>query len=538
MSGLLPSRFIIACGTYDGVIAGWDSAMKNEKASMKKATKKSHLDYSDSEDDDDDEDNRTTANAPLQLTFAMPSHEGSVRSVSIQPPTSSSPSMSAIPPQMVSAGYDEMIRVYSLAKRLELGESRTPPSAGTPTSSVYCGPNHLAIGTTEGKIIVYETKTFNALHVMGGHTSNVTTLCAHPDSKGGLLLSCSSGDGTIRLWDMLKGRMAYVTKIHKPTNSAKTASTAGSTSATTASINDSLSAVKFSPSGSSYAYAHGKTLVIKDTLSGEILLSPPPMPSKINDLCYTGPVGDYVALALDDGSMPLFKIEEVDDSEIGEPVVRATMAVEPSLTGVKSGELRMKKLEPLSGGSGYLVVSSNSAGEVTIWDLEACANGLMDEEEGSEDSLSDDEWAEDDEEEEGTEAVIMHKVKLGTGARIMCIAVWSSEGAFVSGEGEEMASDSEDEEEEEEEVKAKPQAKKRSAPESSTSESSKGGKGGKKGGFENLLLRQDQRSAVLQDAGKVAKARNLIERAKKVAKKSAKKLATKDAKEAAGRKVK
>jgi len=38
MSGVLPSRFMIACGTYDGTVAGWDSD-KNPKLAYKPSSK-------------------------------------------------------------------------------------------------------------------------------------------------------------------------------------------------------------------------------------------------------------------------------------------------------------------------------------------------------------------------------------------------------------------------------------------------------------------------------------------------------------------
>ena len=506
MSSLsFPTRYIISAGTYDGVVAGWDSSYLN---GSKVSTKSSNDSESDDEGSPSNKNTSLTAsNAsgenPLQLSFAMAAHEGSVRALAV----SSTNYGVTSPPMMVSAGFDEMIRVYDLSTKKEIGETRSPPEVGSPTCCCYCASGHLAVGTTSGKIIVYSTKTFTTVHIMGGHSSPVTSLTPHPNSHGGLVLSCSAGDGTIRLWDMLKGRNAYVQKVHPPINPNKN------------TTNNTLTCVIFSPSGNSYAFSAGKTITVKDTNTGKVLLNIP-LPARVNDLSFLGPSGDFLVAALDDGSLPLMKIESVGDNEI-----KATMAISPQTSGVKSGEVRLKCVDGMAGGSGYIVVACNSKGVVSMYDLEGACNGLMeddsDDEKDSDDEEDDSDSNSDDEDEDA--AVLLQRVTLGSGARIMCISVWSAEDGELK---EENVLDGEGDASEEEEEKEKvPATKKRSAS-AEEEPSTKKGKENKKGKNsdpnefkqkeKNLkYLRKDETTGIMDDKDLVNKARVLIEKAKK-----------------------
>jgi len=78
--------------------------------------------------------------------------------------------------------------------------------------------------------------------------------------------------------------------------------------------------------------------------------------------------------------MKLSEEDEQDDS-----VVRASMVIEGSESG-KSSSSRIKCMESLVGGSGYLVCSCTSEGVVSVWDMEGAANGLMDDDDDDEES--------------------------------------------------------------------------------------------------------------------------------------------------------
>jgi hypothetical protein len=82
-------------------------------------------------------------------------------------------------------------------------------------------------------------------------------------------------------------------------------------------------------------------------------------------------------------------------------VVKASMVIEGS-EGGKSSSARIKCMETLVGGSGYLVCSCTSEGEVSVWDMEGAANALMDDDDDDDDD--DDEKEEEEEEEEEEEA--------------------------------------------------------------------------------------------------------------------------------------
>jgi WD40 repeat protein len=288
MPGVLPSRFIISAGTYDGCVAGWDSA-KNPKKLLPPAADLSPTRGLPP----------TPSSSPLPLSFAMSSHSGSVRVVSV-------PSCaSASPPLMFSFGADQVLRLYDLALSVEIGETRLPPDIpGLVTSGSFAGAAHLLVGTAEGKLVLYDARTLSVQHVMGGHAGPVSCVSAHP--SGAMALTCGEQDGTVRLWDLTRGRCTYVSRVKSEGAGPQT--------------------VRFSPSGKSYCYSHGHTHVTaKDTVSGEVLLDvdleDPRL--RVNDLCYLGPDEGYVALGLNNGGLCLMRLNRGGGEEI-----RAAMVVE------------------------------------------------------------------------------------------------------------------------------------------------------------------------------------------------------------------
>ena len=78
MPSKLPPGLVIAAGTYDGLLAGWEIKEKR-----------------------------------LELTFATAVHEGSIRSLSIAASTKLD-----IPGSLLSCGYDEALRTHDWSKSL------------------------------------------------------------------------------------------------------------------------------------------------------------------------------------------------------------------------------------------------------------------------------------------------------------------------------------------------------------------------------------------------------------------------------------
>ena len=163
-----PYRVIVAAGTYDGVLAGWELSSEKNK---------------------------------FEIVFASPSHIGSVRSVSHQESQHT----------VVSCGYDEVIKTHDFSKRqTDTGEVRTPSEYGTPCCSSIA-QNHCLVAFSEGQIVIYKKRDWSVQHVLKGHEGGVSSIAVHPSGK--MALTGGSRDGKLKLWDLTKGRLAFSTKI-------------------------------------------------------------------------------------------------------------------------------------------------------------------------------------------------------------------------------------------------------------------------------------------------------------------------------------
>jgi hypothetical protein len=120
----------------------------------------------------------------------------------------------------------------------------------------------------------------------------------------------------------------------------------------------------------------------------------------------------------------------VDEGDEEEGTRRAIMAIEPVQGVATAGDERFKCIQSVSGGSGFLVVTANSGGIISVVDLEGAAQMMLsddndgggdDDDDGSEDS--DEEDSDSDDEEVAAE--ILESVRIGSGARITCISAWS-----------------------------------------------------------------------------------------------------------------
>ncbi|KAL3910083.1 MAG: hypothetical protein SGILL_007831 [Bacillariaceae sp.] len=214
-------------------------------------------------------------------------------------------------------------------------------------------------------------------------------------------------DGKLKLWDLTKGRLAFVNKIAP-------ASTRGGKAKY-----DPVSSVVWSHDGEFYAISHGPHVTVREVASGKTLLDVD-MPSKVNQAALmAGPEGLFVAAACNDGSLPVLAVEDS-----AEESRRAIMAIEP----VESHLAREERFKCIHGVRDYMVITANSAGVVSLMDLRGAVNmiSVHDEEDGQEDEdsgESDGDSADADEEME-LAVDIIESVRLGTGARITCLAAW------------------------------------------------------------------------------------------------------------------
>ncbi len=369
---------MIAAGTYDGVLAGWEF----EKTSKGKSRS-------------------------LTLSFATAVHEGSVRSLCMAGNSNKNE-----PGALLSCGYDETLRTHDWNKRqTSSGEVRTPSGFGTPICSSFAPPKghstHCIVGfSSEGKICIYKKRDWSVQHVLNGHDGGIGALAVHPTGK--LALSGGVADGKLKVWDLTKGRLSFVSKINP-------SSTRGGRARY-----DAITSVIWSESGDFYAFSHGAHITVREVASGKTLLDVE-MPSRVNQLALmSGPEGLFVAAACNDGSLPVLAVEDNEEESR-----KAIMAIEP----VESHVAREERFKCIQTVRDYYVVTANSAGVVSLMNLQGAINMMMSEpEDEDENSVSDDESRDQDsdDDDDNTELAvdIIESVRLGTGARITCLAAW------------------------------------------------------------------------------------------------------------------
>ncbi|KAJ1736899.1 60s ribosome biogenesis protein mak11 [Coemansia sp. Benny D160-2] len=131
----------------------------------------------------------------LSSRFIFPAHIGCIKSVSVGGR------------YLASGSTDEIIRLYDLKKRVELGSLHE--HKGSITSLQFHGHSHLLSAGEDGAICIFRTKDWEPLKVLKGHKGPVNDIAIHPSGK--LALSVSQ-DRTVIVWNLLTGQRASRTK--------------------------------------------------------------------------------------------------------------------------------------------------------------------------------------------------------------------------------------------------------------------------------------------------------------------------------------
>jgi protein MAK11 len=141
---------------------------------------------------------------------------------------------------LATGGEDEYIKLFNLKTRTERGELFQ--HKGSITALAFYKSSHLLSASVDGTVCIWRTHDWLCLHVLGGHKDAVTCLALHP--SGRMALS-GSKDRTLRLWNLVEGRCAYITKPTFPKVAV-------------------IDRIEWSPSGSFYAMVAAGTLHLFD----------------------------------------------------------------------------------------------------------------------------------------------------------------------------------------------------------------------------------------------------------------------------------
>lgn len=135
---------------------------------------------------------------------------------------------------LATGSSDETIRLYNLKDHKELGALMQ--HEGTITCLTFHNSTHMLSASEDNTICVWECCTWECLKTLKGHRGHVNSVSVHP--SGRLALSVSK-DKTLRTWNLVTGKSAYVTNIK-----------------------EAALQVKWSPAGDSYAVAIGTKVVV------------------------------------------------------------------------------------------------------------------------------------------------------------------------------------------------------------------------------------------------------------------------------------
>lgn len=131
--------------------------------------------------------------------FTFPAHVSSIRTAATAGPSSK---------WLVTGGTDEVIKLWDLRKRREVGQ--LTGHEGTITSLVFASKTYLLTTGADANINLYRTRDWALLRTLKGHIGRINSAAPHP--TGRLALSVGS-DRTIRMWDLMRGRAAASTRI-------------------------------------------------------------------------------------------------------------------------------------------------------------------------------------------------------------------------------------------------------------------------------------------------------------------------------------
>ncbi|NP_001087421.1 p21-activated protein kinase-interacting protein 1-like [Xenopus laevis] len=120
-------------------------------------------------------------------------------------------SVLAVNNRFVATGSrDETIQIYDMKKKVEHGALLH--HNGTITCLEFYGNTHLLSGAEDGLICVWNTKKWECQQTFKAHKGQVLSLSIHPSGK--LALSVGT-DKTLRTWNLVEGRSAFIKNIKK-----------------------------------------------------------------------------------------------------------------------------------------------------------------------------------------------------------------------------------------------------------------------------------------------------------------------------------
>mmetsp|Transcript_25430 Transcript_25430/g.69083 ORF Transcript_25430/g.69083 Transcript_25430/m.69083 type:complete len:423 (-) Transcript_25430:930-2198(-) len=275
--------------------------------------------------------------ASLSRCFMYAAHQNAVKCVASKGPF------------LASGGGDDQIHLYDLKHDKDLGFLINPGDGPVPCLEFFCPqnasgvasatPSHMFSGSQDGSIAIWQAgHQWEHLKLMKGHKGAVNALSIHP--TGRLALS-TSHDGSLRMWDLSKGRCTYTSKLDAEGDD-----------------------VSFSPGGGTFTLTSGSKVTVHATSGEGGLLGSLQHNRRV--LCSVQEHEHVLLTGLEDGSI---KVWDLRTSGLQGSIERAHGTRIRGLCSV------------LPGGPGSSVpqhlASASSDGVVKVWDVRMMSNGSL-----------------------------------------------------------------------------------------------------------------------------------------------------------------
>eukprot|EP00158_Paraphelidium_tribonemae_P005027 Partr_v1_DN27118_c0_g1_i1_m15718 putative PAK1 interacting protein 1 len=280
---------------------------------------------------------RDSSNLDLEMCIGYAAHTASIKA------------LSAGGNQLATGSTDEVIKLYDIKKRKELGAMHA--HTGTISCLQYYNSTHLLSAASDGTIQIYRTKDYTLLKTLKGHKAPVSSIAIHPTGKITLSLDRSS---SLKMWDLSTGRCAYTTKLQPECSEVATKFLHGAA--------DIPEFVKWNRGGSAYAVLYRYHIDIFSSAVSEHSESPNDesvkviesdnIRVKLNCMAFMpGSDDTAVVVGCEDGSIRKYDLSALS---------------KPCCTFIAHGA-RVRALEFALIGDLKLLVTASTNGEVKVW---------------------------------------------------------------------------------------------------------------------------------------------------------------------------
>ncbi|GAA5905239.1 WD40 repeat domain-containing protein [Sporobolomyces salmoneus] len=336
-----PKKFIVSAGSYERLLYGLECEFVPSTSS-------------------------SSPSAPSTLSvkpiFSFPAHLSSLRTVAAST-TLLSPDIAKESlhrkvggKYLVSGGQDEVIKVWDLQRRKEVG-SLEGDTTGTITCLRFCPQrNMLLSASSDSTISLYRVRDWVLLRSLKGHKGRVNSIDPHPEGR--VCLSVGK-DKNLRMWDLVAGKSVATLKL----------GTEGDL------VRWNAKGTKFGVITANTLTVYGIDMSIHHTLTA---------PSRFHDLQFCTPPSsldsEFLLVACEDGKVRVFdvsnptpvKVGQEEDEEAFEN--RAKMEVCAELVGHTNRVKMMDLLEvalPESSTphSTVILTTASSDGCINLYDL-------------------------------------------------------------------------------------------------------------------------------------------------------------------------